>query len=651
MCLPDTTNFKNASHSPLTEGSLTPPVDAASTFTTPVPGCPDSTTSDDSDQTCTSERLQSTLQFSCMISVQAEDPDALAHSAPSAGLILGGSVEITFEDDQDAGGKSSGQVPTTASLAPPPPPPDHLLSQGLQSLKFSHKPTIFIQYPGSAGSPRPREPSPRPKDSPFLSGRYAKIEGASRIQGPPDVRSTIAARPSTATGVRPPRPSSPKSQNAGTTQQYRHAQSEVDGSESVDRSDRYGTLHRRTQSVAAQRRIEFDTASSSQRMPNLRSMSRPGHFPGLDQGLIERALDFYLGSKSIDARDRDFAIDIHNARVGGFMNEEQFAHADSAGSASLRGRSSSSGRSMSSTHCVPALSLSDAAEMHRQSDGSRTVLWQEDSQIFGQQLRRSQSKEGFRGRRRSRDTSPINKERGSDASPSRESVQLSDSATQDGKAQFRTASRPQTARGQHSSAARRISPSHFRPRNGDTIRSVRDPSLGPPSDSEDEIIAEISFRRPPCRNCGSSSCGSRGATGPKSQNVVTSDVGLASDQENNVASPSKPMPPSPLLADTETTPTMDKYNAAYPDSVRLALQTSAEELSQLRAPSLSRASFRTLSSYEPSPVTPPPRHFEPRTPKAMVFKSDYALISIDPISSLRFEAADASLDNMISPSA
>ncbi|KAJ4423823.1 hypothetical protein N0V82_001562 [Gnomoniopsis sp. IMI 355080] len=412
----------------------------------------------------------------------------------------------------------------------------------------------------------------------------------------------------------------------------------------------------------------FDQSPASAELPRLgESSPGPQHVPtlreryadigqscrvvGLDQGLIERALDFYLGSKSVDIRDRIFAIDAHRPRAGNLTDDEPSAYADFAASSSLSDRSHSSSSSAPSTRSVAAHHNTDAARIDKEAGESRTVLWQEDSQIVGQHLRGRKSKEGFRGRRRSRDTSPNNDRRGSGADPSTGSKHLSDSTDPDDDVHNRNASRHQTSRGQYGSTDGRISPSRFLGRNGDTIRSVRDPSLGPPSDSEDEIIAEITFRRPACRNCGSNNCGSRGANRPQAQNIGSNGSGTASDQqEDMVPELSKSMPLSPSSADSEKTPTMNKTQAPHSDPVRLALQTKSEELDELRRPNLSRVSIRTLSSYEPSPVTPPPRHFEPKTPKAMVFNSDFAPISIDPVSNLKFDTVDVSLDDIISMS-
>lgn len=619
-CFPGAAHSKSAPRSlPTEESHVTL---APTTFKAPTTGCADSTPSDESSPMSTATILQSSTQSMGMPSVQVEDLDAAAHPSPRKGRILGGRVEITFEDDQDI---SHGQAPSPSNTDALTTPPSRGISKGPQQHGNPRRQTTLTQHPGSAEPPRLREPSPRPQLVPAVPELYARTEKQSPLQGPPDVRNAVPSRPSTATGIRPPRPASPKSQNA----------KDVQG---------------RSQSVEAVRRV-FDTPSirGSQRSPNSRSVSRSGRIVGLDQGLIERALDFYLGSKSVDIRDRIFAIDAHASYPGSRTDDDQSAYADFPGSSSLSDRSSASGSSAPSLRAVAGQSDADTAKMNSEFGSSRTVLWQEDSQIVGQHLRRPKSKEGVRGRRRSRGTSPTNDRRGSGADSSRGSTPSLDPSHLDDYGQSRNVSRSQTSRAQYESTDRRSSPSQFRPRNGDTIRSVRDPSLGPPSDSEDEIIAEITFRRPACRNCGSPNCGSKGANRQKTQDINSNGPGPASDQQKDKApGPNGLMAPSPSSVDSEKTPTINKYQAAHSDPVRLALQTTSEELNELRAPNLSRASLRTLSSYEPSPVTPPPRHFEPRTPKAMVFNSDYAPTSIETASSLRFDAVDASLDNIIS---
>lgn len=646
-CLADTANSNATSKSPMTKGPLTPP--ASSILKTSVAECPDSMTYGSQSPAPVSTNPRSSAKSSGPSRAQVDDPDEVAHFPTSTGRILGGSVQVTFEDDQDAAGQASGQCPSLISSGPPPPPPHHALSQNAQSRGNPQEATISVQDRDDAASRRPREPSPRPRHSPALSERIAEFEEACQAQGLPEMGSIVPARPNTATGVRPPRPSSPKSQNASTTRQDRRDQSDVDVPRTADRFDRFEHLHRRTQSVAAQRR-EYDTTSmqSSQRSSDSRSMSRAGRIAGLDQGLIERALDFYLGSKSVDARDRIFALDAHMARAGSSTTDEDSSHSESVGAFSLDDHSSYPGRTLrtSSMGFVATQSRIDTARTHMGPDEARTVLWKEDSQIVGQDLGRSQSRDDVRGRRRSRGGGPGDDRRRSGGSPSRENPELPKSRQPDGHEQNRTGSQSHTLRRQYGSATSTS--------NGNMIRSVRDPSLGPPSDSEDEIIAEITFRRPACRKCGSSSCGSKNATRPKTQDTShTDNKGQAIEHEQQeavVEGLNGIMPPSPSSADTETPPTMDKHRETTSSPVGLALQTSADALDGLRAPNLSRASLRTLSSYEPSPVTPPPRRFEPRAPKAMIFNTEHTSTLIDSVSNLNFDFVDASLDELMSMS-
>lgn len=562
------------------------------------------------------------------ISAKPQPPkilDAELDISPDTGRILGGSVEITFEDAQDAPEQNS--TPPTPTDLPKshPAPPDRSSSQGPQPLGIPHRPTIYMQYPGHAESSRPREPSPRPQDVPLLSDRFAEVEEGCSSREASNVG--VLSRPNTATGIRPPRPASPKSQNASIIQG-------------------------RSQSLAAERRASnSNPIGSSQGSSKSRSASRSGRIIGLDQGLIERALDFYLGSKSVDVRDRIFATGNHMSRERSLSVDDQSSHAGLARPSALSTDSSSSDRSISSARSDAAQSDTSAAESHQESNESRTKLWQEDSQIVSHYSRRSKSKEEARGRRRSRDSSLTSDDRELNGNQTTRSTDSADPSYAGTHSQNRPTSRSSIATGPYrpASGLGRNSPAQFRQRNADTIRTVRDPSLGPPSDSEDEIIAEITFRRPPCKNCGSSNCGLKGATGPRTQgDVSTTADGPASNQRaNKIAGAGSPISPALSTADSEKTPTMNKFKAAPSGTAHLALQTTSEELNELRAPNLSRGSLRTLSSYEPSPVTPPPRHFEPRTPKAMIFPSDYALASIEAVSTPSLDAVNASLDNVL----
>lgn len=602
--------LKTSEHSDGAEGLLFKPLPINSGRRTPTkcfPGAAKSKVASTSFPGVPTEGTSTSISPSSSARTQPSNIlDTEKQMSPDTGRILGGSVEIIFENAQGATEQDSAPDSPTISSDSPPAPSDHSLSQSPLPLGISRKPTIYIQYPGHSESPRPRDPSPRPPSVPKLSDRYAEVEEVCSSPESSDVR--LPSRPNTATGIRPPRPASPKSQNA----------SNIQG---------------RSQSMIAERRIlNGNSIGNSQMSSNPRSTSRPGRIIGLDQGLIERALDFYLGSKSVDARDRIFAMENHTPRERSLSVDGQASQANIARSGVISDDPSSSDRSTSSARSESAQSDTDATESQKESDESRTILWQEGSQIVGHDYpSRSKSNEGIRGRIRSRNFSSTD-----------------DTRSQGELAQNRPISRPSTAGGQYGPGLGRASPAQFRPRNADAIRTVRDPSLGPPSDSEDEIIAEITFRRPGCRNCGSSNCGSKGATGPKTQNVSNTAVSpAANEQASKAASAAKPMSPSPSTADSEKTPTMNKFKTAMSDPVRLGLQTTIEELNDMRAPNLSRGSLRTLSSYEPSPVTPPPKHFEPRTPKAMIFPAEYALASIEAVSNPTLEAVNASLDNVV----
>ncbi|PSR97172.1 carbon-nitrogen hydrolase [Coniella lustricola] len=78
--------------------------------------------------------------------------------------------------------------------------------------------------------------------------------------------------------------------------------------------------------------------------------------------------------------------------------------------------------------------------------------------------------------------------------------------------------------------------------------------------------------------------------------------------------------------DNDKTPKSTRSSISRLNSSLLALQTSSKDIGSMRAPRLLSASAQTPSSYEPSPVTPPPRTLEPMmTSKSFVSSIDYGL--------------------------
>lgn len=622
--------YAKTGSNPLIKESHNTPLPASSTPEKVVPDSPECSTPTASNSMSEATGQQASAEPRQKHDTEARGIDIVAPSFPGDAQILGGSLEITFEDDSDAhddqdeedtedeADADAKKSTPTRSFASPPPPPDHALPPGSQLPRFPHKPTIVMQYPTSEEASNLRESSLKLGSDPSCD-HSTESHGPSTSRVFPDRGLRGCTRPSTATGARPSRPSSPKSRNVSRSGRSNIVSTEI---LVLDRGDMVPEFpHRRTQSVVAERR-EHDTNS-----PITRSMSRPIRDVGLDQSLIERALDFYLGSMSVDARERLLAASNRTARSANRQTDDNSTRSDSTEPSSLRGNVPSSDQISSSATSESARSKTSSPGSEKGTDQSRPMLWKEDSQLVGQHVRRSNSPDDARGRRRSRSPTSM--------------------AVRRASIQPRSPSRSQAVLEQRGrSAAGRFPISRFQAGNGGAIRTIRDPSLGPPDDPEDEIIAEITFRRP-CQNCGSPSCGSKGSAGPNAQKAPSPNREKAEETPENVLNSPGAEASSPV--DSEKTPTLNSYRTAHQGLARLALQTSVEDLDDLRAPSLSRGSFRTLSSYEPSPVTPPPRRFEPRTPKAMIFNQDHlSQLPTDLGSRIRFDAVDALLDEIIS---
>lgn len=171
------------------------------------------------------------------------------------------------------------------------------------------------------------------------------------------------------------------------------------------------------------------------------------------------------------------------------------------------------------------------------------------------------------------------------------------------------------------------------------IRSVRDPSLGPPADPDDEIVAEIIFRRPgPNQTSRSNSTENAGTHGDGAGSTPSRRDGSRHSPEGD-STPAKKVPSPLSKGDKKPTPGKehDRKHASAP---------AGSETDAANPPDLAGSSVHTLNSAKTSPTTPSPHAFEPSTPKAMILGPDYGSFlstASDPLSSLRFEPLNNAL--------
>lgn len=510
--------------------------------------------------------------------------DSATSNTCEPGQVFGDSVTIIFEDE---GNQSEQDVVTKSSQRStinPGPSPDRPLPQPPLQQEIAIKSTICVKEPSndavSTRSPGPRDVSPQSGRSPVLLDRSASqspIQPPGQPPGqPPRSKEAVHSRPSTAIGLSPPRPTSPNSRGASSCGRYRRRQSETG---QVGGFERDTILQTRIRSAMTPREDqESALVRRRPRSPKSRNVSRSGHRFGFDDGLLERALDSCLATANVR--------------------------------------------------------LEPAA--------SETMVWAEIEKTIGEHMRRSKSKDSARGRQRSR-SATSNEARGDSggASPTKRPTR---SQTGQGDSITRSCSISSTRAqigGRATPDGRRTAPPQTRQDlgYGGAIRSVRDPSLGPPSDPEDEIIAEITFRQPCCPSCGSR-CASTEASDSR-----TWERNLRRNQDS-VPGHGRLVRQLRSGDESEKTPTNNMTTMTKQDVGILSLQTSADDLNDLRAPNLSRASIRTLSSYEPSPITPPPRNVELRVMKPLILGLDHGSIltsASGTLANVKFENIDASL--------
>lgn len=185
--------------------------------------------------------------------------------------------------------------------------------------------------------------------------------------------------------------------------------------------------------------------------------------------------------------------------------------------------------------------------------------------------------------------------------------------------------------------------------NGVVIRSVRDLSMGPLADPDDDIVAEIIFRRPGVSNLTSRS-NSRGAVTPDRP-----ASGKASRRNISRPSPNDELPQGkkgPSLWEDGSKPSVGRetenkrISAFWHPSAPLAPRISGDDdQNEATLPDLS-SSVHTLNSDKTCPMTPSPHCFEPRTPKAMFPPPDYKFLlstASDALSNLTAEHTRVSM--------
>lgn len=539
---------------------------------------------------------------------QLDGPDAPSSTTCEPGRIFGGSVTVLFEDDGTQPEKDDEMMLSQYSHAIVVPGPP---SNG-PPLRTPQRSGTGANNSSSAKDPAGNDNNTRSTGPVDLNppGRSSPVSFRPASKSP-KIEDTVHGRPNERMGLTPPRSASPKSHNTSRLAQHRRRQSDatqVEGNE-ID-----ALFQQRSRPVVAARQ-DPNSASIQRRprSPKSRNVSRSGHQFRFDEGLLERGLDSYWGTIPKKYDDQVLGP---NAHATDTEPDNMTRNQDSKGQGAADASDQSDSFSGRCSSASARQTYSATADARLEPAVSDTIVWTEIAKAVGDRMRCLESEDGARGRRRSRSAGSNEVRSCNGGTPpwqrsTRSSMRQRDALERSGSTSF-TPARLGSCAASNGGGARSPAPqTRHNLGNGGAFRSVRDPSLGPPSDPEDEIVAEITFRQP-CLP-------PRGSTGAPDRRHW--EISLR-QKHDSVSSCGRLKRQHPSCDEDEKTPTDSVHvgNTTKQDLGMLSLQTSADDLSELRAPNLSRASIRTLSSYEPSPVTPPPRNFEPRNSKPTLFE-------------------------------
>ncbi|KUI71042.1 Protein N-terminal amidase [Cytospora mali] len=421
----------------------------------------------------------------------------------------------------------------------------------------------------------------------------------------------VPARPATTENYTPVRPASSKSRNTSRSGRYEQHKPEAEEPDIDAMAEGRQTLRWKSQSAMAQQRDRTKTPEDERpKSPKSRNASRSGRPSDIDFSFMERDLH---SSRSFNPRDAS------DGGLGGNIlwprdipaRDQRLVNGSATQPIPDTHHHSISHLDRAASRVEDVLNFPQSPNTQAEPVDSRTALWSEISKIVGEHMGRPDSQEVTRGRQRNPSAAPDQPSQGS-----REAL-----------TNVRGAS------------------SQTRPESGG-IRSVREPSMGAPADPDDEIVAEIIFRRPGY-SAHASRSNSRGTAGTPDQRVGRSSSRKDSFRPNPDDHPVQRKSTPLQLGNDGSKPlgakTTGKEGNSAP-SPPLTRQLTREDLGEASPPGLAGSSIHTLSSGKPSPPTPSLRAFEPTTPKAMMIpQEDGSLLSTasDSLSHPIFESTNA----------
>lgn len=519
-------------------------------------------------------------------------------------------------------------------------------------------PSALVRIPHkerhAAKSPLAQREQPSPRST--KSGGSSQSGRLRRQQEKPSVAKNDAKQQDDSA---PPRPSSPKSRNASRTgRPIDRRASEIEQPDLSGMIEQLESLVRRPGSAMDSRPSDFDQPRQGRpRSPKSRNASRTGRHVETPQlegraGNISRTEYPLTASPSIftEATARphsDMFVKGETLTNRGAVDPGTIRPCPRAGAQSRNRSLSGAGMSHSHSRSGSASRESADAVPHIEPDETRTLVWSELSKIVGEVLDRPQSRGASRGRQ------PAASHATAAGGPGLNRTTRSESRGPQAAPRMDQRFASQDRRGVAGPA---------------NIRTIPAPNgvNGPPAtyNSDDEIVAEIIFRSQGCPT--HSQVNSQGqstpsqAGNPKSPPSVPRGRTIQEKASNSRLSQrmnSHPQtqtqqrqgswPPKPTHDSRKQPPPQNSPRGGHRAPAPL-LNTRGRTESSDSCPTMDGSSVHTLTTPKGSPATPPPRFFEPTTPKAMKLHPDFGTIltsSSDPASGGDFPPMDGALGN------
>lgn len=401
--------------------------------------------------------------------------------------------------------------------------------------------------------------------------------------------------------ILPPRPSSPKSRNASRTGRptYDRRTSEPQQPNLADLGQRLESMSRRPGSAMDSRGNDSDGSRQGRARARPASHIRPVGTPLSSDNRFDR---FPNTDTPFAENPSKMGEEIVRSQSDLFKNRGQnFSRAvGNAGSNQTNGWADARSHSRSGSTSL----LSRDAKPHIEPDETRTLVWGELSKMVGEVL--SQPREASRGR--GQEPMPL-----SPPVPmaSTESIP---SSHQDPHVEQRLLSRD-----------RGVS---TEPRPMRTIMALD--SANASLDPDDEIVAEIIFHSHAQNQKQNQGQSSNPASPQIVQKVVSRQEKNPNSRErssNNTPQTSRKGSMPPTTAERKRSSPRNPFGEIRVYKEPTPSQRKTRPGSGDSCPNMDGASVHTITTPVRSPLTPSPRVFEPKTPKAMKLDSDFGLLT------------------------